>query len=166
MAEWQYTTTMVADMLAVFLLQTLPPINSKPTLHTLLQTLKLLWKCSQKINLVSDRLGIFLLHFHSNTTNVSLRYCLSSQDRHRSCQHTQQAPTQVSAKILSFSGRRIERRTTISAIWTKPSFHFFCNHPTGLQEAPREQSGWNNTTNFLDCFFLILRQVRQSHANR
>ena len=49
MAEWQYTTTTVADMLAAFPLQTLPPIDSKPTLHTLLQTLKLLCKCGQKI---------------------------------------------------------------------------------------------------------------------
>ena len=49
MAEWQYTTTTVADMLAAFPYKKLSPINGKPTLHTLLQTLKLLCKCSQKI---------------------------------------------------------------------------------------------------------------------
>ena len=49
MVEWQYTTTSVADMIAAFPYQTLPPIDRKPTLHTLLQTLKLLCKCSQKI---------------------------------------------------------------------------------------------------------------------
>ena len=49
MAEWQYTTTTVADMMAAFPYKTLPPIEGKPTLHTLLQTLKLLCKCSQKI---------------------------------------------------------------------------------------------------------------------
>ena len=49
MAEWQYSPTLVADMVAAFPYQTLPPRNGKPTLHTLLQTLKLLCKCSQKI---------------------------------------------------------------------------------------------------------------------
>ena len=48
MAEWQYTLTTVADMLAAFPMKTLPPITGKPSLHTLLQTLKLICKCSQK----------------------------------------------------------------------------------------------------------------------
>ena len=49
MAEWQYDPTTTADMLAAFPYKSLPPIQGKPTLHTLLQTLKLLCKCSQKI---------------------------------------------------------------------------------------------------------------------
>ena len=49
MAEWQYSPTTVADMIAAFPVKTLPPIKGKPTLHTLLQALKILCKCSQTI---------------------------------------------------------------------------------------------------------------------
>ena len=49
MVEWQYNPTSTADMLAAFPYKSLPPIDSKPSLHTLLQTLKLLCKCGQKI---------------------------------------------------------------------------------------------------------------------
>ena len=76
MAEWQYTTTTAADMLAAFPYQTLPPINGKPTLHTLLQTLKLLCKCSQKIKSGLGPLGYLYValpaqHYH-RFTNVPL----------------------------------------------------------------------------------------------
>ena len=48
MAEWQYSPTSTADMLAAFPYKSLPPINGKASLHTLLKTMKLLCKCSQK----------------------------------------------------------------------------------------------------------------------
>ena len=73
MAEWQYTTTTIADMLAAFPYKTLPPINGKPTLHTLLQTLKLLCKCSQKIKSGLGPLGYLFValpqqHYRRFTT--------------------------------------------------------------------------------------------------
>ena len=76
MAEWQYTKTTVADMQAAFPYQTLPPINGKPTLHTLLQSLKLLCTCSQKIKSGLGPLGYLFVtlppqHYH-RFTNVPL----------------------------------------------------------------------------------------------
>ena len=61
MAEWQYTTTTVADMLSAFPYKTLPPIEGTPTLHTLLQSLKLLCKCSQKIKSGLGPLGYLFI---------------------------------------------------------------------------------------------------------
>ena len=49
MAEWQYSPTSTVDRLVAFPYKSLPPIDSKLSLHILLQTLKLSCKCSQKI---------------------------------------------------------------------------------------------------------------------
>ena len=49
MATWQYESTTVADMMAAFPVKTLQPIEDRPTLNTLLQRLKVLCRCSQKI---------------------------------------------------------------------------------------------------------------------
>ena len=49
MATWQYETITVADMLVAFPVQKLNLIEERPTLHTLLQRLKVLCRCSQKI---------------------------------------------------------------------------------------------------------------------
>ena len=76
MATWQYETTTVADMMAAFPVKTLPPIEERPTLHTLLQRLKVLCCCSQKIKSGLGPLGylfVALPHQHYiRFTNVPL----------------------------------------------------------------------------------------------
>ena len=49
MATWQYRLTLVVDMMAAFPFKSLDPIEGPPTLHLLLQRLKVLCQCSQKI---------------------------------------------------------------------------------------------------------------------
>ena len=49
MVTWKYDSTAVADMLAAFPNKTIEPIKDRPTLHTLLQRLKVLCQCSQKV---------------------------------------------------------------------------------------------------------------------
>ena len=49
MVTWQYDSTAVANMLAAFPVKTIEPIEDRPTFHTLLQQLKVLCWCSQKV---------------------------------------------------------------------------------------------------------------------
>ena len=49
MAERQYLLTSVADMVAAFPVNDFPPIDGRPSLHTLLKPLKIITRCSQKI---------------------------------------------------------------------------------------------------------------------
>ena len=99
MAEWQYTTTTVADMQAAFPYQTLPPINGKPTLHTLLQSLKLLCTCSQKIKSGLGPLGYLFVTYLHNITTASLMFHLSFQDQHHNSQHIHRELTPATEKI-------------------------------------------------------------------
>ena len=76
MATWQYETTTVADMLAAFPVQKLDPIEERPTLHTLLQRLKVLCRCSQKIKSGLGPLGYLFValpqQHYARFTNVPL----------------------------------------------------------------------------------------------
>ena len=76
MATWQYETTTVADMMAAFPVKSLQPIKDRPALHTLLQRLKVLCCCSQKIKSGLGPLGylfVALLHqYYICFTNVPL----------------------------------------------------------------------------------------------
>ena len=116
MAEWQYTTTIVANMLATFPYQTLPLIKGKPKICTLLQCLKLWCKYSQKIKNGLDPLGdLFVVlppqHYHWFTA-VSL--VLPGP--------TQQLPTypQVTKsnnrEKSNYSGKRTKLKMTAFAI--------------------------------------------------
>ena len=71
MATWRYGATLVADMLATFLVQQLDPIEKRPTLHDLLQRLKVLCRCSQKIKSGLGQLGYFLFLYQCNTMHGS-----------------------------------------------------------------------------------------------
>ena len=49
MAEWQYPSTSIADMVAAFPVNKFPPIDERHSLHTLLKEIKIITRCSQKI---------------------------------------------------------------------------------------------------------------------
>ena len=76
MATWQYEPTAVADMLAAFPVKALEPIEDKPTLHTLLQRLKVLCRCSQKVKSGLGPLGYLFValpqEHYVRFTNVPL----------------------------------------------------------------------------------------------
>ena len=55
-----------SNMVAAFLVQRLPAIKGKPTLHTLLQSLKILCQCTQKIKSGLGPLGYLFFALPAN----------------------------------------------------------------------------------------------------
>ena len=76
MTTWNYTAMSVADIVAAFPAKTIPRINGKPTLHSLLSALKVLCRCSQKLpSALGPRGYLFIalpIDHYQRFTNVPL----------------------------------------------------------------------------------------------
>ena len=76
MTTLNYMATSVADMVAAFPAKTIPRINGKPTLYSLLSDLKVLCRCSQKLpSALGPRGNLFIalpIDHYQRFTNLPL----------------------------------------------------------------------------------------------